>query len=285
MIVYINGQLLPVSEARISPLDYGFMYGFSLFETLRSYDGKLFRLSEHLKRLRTGVAYLGFSSLPEGYDMEKAIRDTILANSVKDARIRLTFSIGEGSLSPDTSSCHKPNLIVTVSSFLPPDIRKFEQGYKLILSEYRRDSLSPLSKVKSGNYLASLLARREAKEKGADEALLFNERGFLSECSSANLFLIKRGSLITPHKNSGILPGITRQEVLNIGLSMGLKIEEREVIMEELFQAEESFITSSLLEIMPLYEIDGKVSHKLRFGNITGRIHQKYQDTVTREST
>lgn len=284
MIVYINGRLLPLSEARISPLDYGFMYGFSLFETLRSYDGRLFRLPEHLSRLREGAAFLGISKIPDDAGMERAIRETLLANNLRDARIRLTLSIGEGTLSPDTLSCKQPTLMVAAAHFTSPNEDIYERGYRAIVSEHRRDSLSPLSKIKTGNYLASLLARTEARQKRAEEALLLNERGGLSECSASNIFIVKNGRIITPDEKSGILSGITRQEVLKICLQSGYDVEEREVRPEELFQTDEAFITNSLLEIMPLTEINGQPLGKGHRGDITKKLHSAYRDKVNQES-
>lgn len=284
MIIYINGRFFPLSEVRISPLDYGFMYGFSLFETLKSYDGRLFRLPEHLSRLREGAAYLEISKIPDDAGMERAIRETLRANNLKDARIRLTLSIGEGTLTPDTHSCQQPTLMVAAAHFTSPGDDIYGKGYRAIISGYRRDSLSPLSKIKTGNYLASLLARTEARQKGAEEALLLNERGSLSECSTANIFIVKNKRIITPDEKSGILSGITRQEVLKICLQSGDDVEEREVRPEELFQADEAFITNSLLEIMPLTEINGHTLGKGFCGDITKKLHSAYRDKVNQES-
>lgn len=218
-VVYINGNLLTISKARISPLDYGFLFGFSLFETLRSYDGRLFHLDKHLVRLRSGARSLGMPEPPEDEEIEKAIRLTLQANNLRDARLRLTFSIGEGSLSPELDSCRQPVFMVAAAPFTPPGEDTYKRGYKIILSEHRRFSQSILSSIKSGNYLPSLLARQEARRKGAQEALLLNERGSISECSASNIFLVKDGKLITPDVKGGILPGITREEVLKIGFS------------------------------------------------------------------
>ncbi len=260
------------------------MYGFSLFETLKSYDGRLFRLPEHLSRIREGAAFLGISKIPDDAGMERAIRETLRANNLKDARVRLTFSIGEGTLSPDTLSCKQPTLMVAAAHFTSQGDDIYEKGYRAIVSEYRRDSLSPLSKVKTGNYLASLLVRTEARQKGAGEALLLNERGSLSECGTANIFLVKNRRIITPDEKSGILPGITRKEVLKICLQSKYDIDEREVRPEELFQADEAFITNSLLEIMPLTVINGQTIGKGFRGEITKKLHSAYRDIVNQES-
>lgn len=284
LLVYLNGHLLPASHARISPLDYGFMYGYSLFETLRSYEGRLFRLKEHLFRLRKGSQSLGFPTVPENEEIEKAIRQVLQGNNLKDARIRLTLSLGEGSLSPDPSSCKQPVLVVAASHFFPPGEDIFEKGYKAIVSEHRRDSTSMLSRIKSGNYLASMLAREEARQKGVDLAVLLNERGMLSECQMANIFLVKNSRLITPDANSGILPGITRSEVLGLGAKLGLILEEREVRLEELYQSEEAFITNSLLEIMPLTSVNGRQIGKGTCGEVTRKLHRAYQEMAQTES-
>lgn len=282
-IVHINGRLIPLSEARVSPLDYGFLYGFSLFETFRSYNGRLFRLPQHLLRLRNGAACLGISNIPQDAEIERAITETLRVNNLKDARVRLTLSIGEGSLVPDPTSCRQPTLVVAAAPFIQPGEDVYEKGYRAIVSIHRRDSLSMLSRIKSGNFLTSLLARTEARQKGFEEAILLNEHGSLSECSTSNIFLIKNKTLITPDEKSGILPGITRQEFLKIGLELGLQMEEREVRLEEMFTAGEAFITNSLLEIMPLTEIDGRVLSKGRLGNITKKLQAAYRNRVSLE--
>ncbi len=283
-LIYLNGHLLPATYARISPLDYGFLYGFSVFETLRSYNGCLFRLPEHLARLRKGADSLGIPAVPDDSEIEKAVRQVLQGNNLKEARVRLTLSAGEGSSSADPASCGEPSLVIAAAAFVPPDEAAYHKGYRVIVSQYRRDSRSPLSGIKSGNYLSSLLARAAAREQGAEDAVLLNERGSLSECSTGNMFLVRNEGLITPDEKSGILPGITRREVLRLAPQVGLKVEEREVTPEEIFQADEAFITSSLLEIMPLTRVNGSTLGKGLRGAVTNKLQVAYSAAVSGEA-
>jgi branched-chain amino acid aminotransferase len=278
-VVYLNGALLPRSQAKISPFDLGFLYGYGLFETMRAYSGCIFRLERHLERLSGSAKLLG---LPlNGFDIEKACYDTLQANNLKDARIRLTASIGEGEAVPDLPKHPKPTVLVIATSYIPPSAETYRNGYKALVSALRQNSQSPLSHLKSANYLNNVLARREAKAEGADEAILLNEQGFLCEGSASNIFLVSKGNLITPSEESGCLPGITRQVVIELASEQGISVSEREVRLEELLQAEESFLTSSLIELVPLAAVNGK---SIGRGKVTGRLMQAYKETVVRET-
>jgi len=277
-IVYLNGALLPRSQAKISPFDLGFLYGYGLFETMRAYSGRIFRLERHLERLSTSAKLLG---LPlNAFVIEKACYDTLQANNLKDARIRLTVSIGEGEAVPDLPKHPKPTVLVIATSYTPPSAETYRNGYKALVSALRQNSQSPLSHLKSANYLNNVLARREAKAAGADEAILLNEQGFLCEGSTSNIFLVSKRNLITPNRESGCLPGITRQVVIERASEQGISVSEREVRLEELLQAEESFLTSSLIELVPLAAVNGK---SIGRGKVTGRLMQAYKETVAKE--
>ncbi len=255
-VVYLNGSLLPRSQARISPFDLGFLYGYGLFETMRAYSGRIFRLHRHMERLRESAALIG---LPlDTLDMEGACYETLKANMLDDARIRLTLSMGEGEATPDLPASPKPTVLVIATGYTPPPAWVYQQGFKAIVSSTRQNSRSPLSRLKTANYLNNLLARKEAKEKGADEALLLNERGLLCEASTSNIFLVYRESLITPGVESGCLPGITRRVVMEIAREMGIGVAERDVQLEELEAADEAFLTNSLIELMPLTGVNDR---------------------------
>jgi len=281
-IVYLNGALVPRSQAVISPFDLGFLYGYGLFETMRAYSGLIFRLGLHMERLRRSAALIG---LPlEALDLGKACYDTLKANKLSNARIRLTVSIGEGEATPDPPKHPKPTMLVIAASYTPPSAETYRKGYKAVVSPIRQNSQSPLSHLKTTNYLNPILARREAKEKGAAEAILLNERGFLCEGSSSNVFLVSQGTLITPHEKSGCLPGITRQVVIELAQELGLKVAEREVRLEELLNADEAFLTSSLIELMPLTEVNGKPIGGSKRGKVTERLMAAYKEAVARET-
>lgn len=281
-IVYLNGSLMPLTEARISPFDHGFLYGYGLFETMRAYGGRVFRLERHLARLMRSAEFLGLASKLATFDLEKAVMETIGANGLSDARIRLTVSAGEGEITPDPATLKEPTVLIMAQSYTPYLMERYEKGFKVVVSTIRLNSQSPLSRIKSANYLNNILARREAKEAGADEALILNERGFLAEGSTSNIFLVIRGLLITPSEESGILPGITREAILELAPSLGIKAREREVTQEHLIKADEAFLTNSLIEVMPITEVNGKPIGSGKPGELTKRLMAAYRELVER---
>jgi branched-chain amino acid aminotransferase group I len=283
-IVYLNGSLIPRSKAWISAFDHGFLYGYGLFETMRAYGTHTFRLGRHLARLTQAAEVLGLASKLDTFDLERATRDTLSANDLKDGSIRLTVSGGEGEMVPDPSTCRYPTVFIAARGYTPYPIQVYKRGFRAVLSSLRRDSQSPLSRIKSANYLINVLAKMEARASGADEALLLNELGFLAEGSTCNLFLVAGDILFTPSLKSGILPGITREAVLEMASGLGIEAREQKITLSELFEADEAFLTSSLLEIMPLTGLDGKPIGKAKSGAVTERLMAAYKELVERES-
>jgi len=277
-IVYLNGSLIPRSQARISALDYGFLYGFGLFETMRAYEGRVFRLDRHLNRLARSAEVLGLP-LP-ATDLRSAVMATIQANQLGDARVRIAVSIGEGGIVPDPSTCDQPTVLILAGHYQPYPEQVYEKGFKAIVSSIHRNSQSPLSRLKSANYLESMLARQEARAAGVDEALCLNEKGLLAEASMSNVFLVTNGTIRTPGPGSGILPGITREAILELAPSLAISTLEDDVRRDELFQAQEAFLTNSLIEVMPLTEIDGKPVGSGRPGPLTRRLAAAYKRLV-----
>jgi len=283
-IVYVNGALVPRQEARISPFDRGFLYGYGLFETMRSYGGGVFRLDRHLARLTRSAEKLGLASELDTYELEQSIYQTLKANKLANARIRLTVSAGEGEMTPDPLVPKEPTVLIMAKSYAPYPRRKYEEGFKAVVSSIRLNSQSPLSRTKSTNYLNNILARREASAAAVDEALMLNERGFVAEGSTSNIFLVAAGKLITPSEESGILPGITREVVLELAHTLGIEAVEGEIPLADLFQAEEAFLTNSLIEVMLLSEVDGKPIGSGRPGPVTRRLMAAYRELVERET-
>lgn len=286
-VVYLNGALLPEDQARISPSDLGFLYGYGLFETMRSYSGHIFRLRQHLERLARSAAVLGIPV--ETGPLETGCYDVLRANGLADARVRLAVSIGEGKGTPDPPPSPQPTTLISAASYTPLPQDTYRNGFKAITSSIRQNSQSPLSRMKSANYLDHVLARREARAAGADEALLLNERGFLCEGSTTNIFLVSKGELLTPDEESGCLAGVTRQAVIELASLLGMSVDQREIRPEELAQADEAFLTNSVLELMPLSEVDGQPiggeSSRLRMGEVTERLIGAYTELVARETT
>jgi branched-chain amino acid aminotransferase len=279
--VYLNGSLIPGSQARVSALDYGFLYGFGLFETMRSYEGKVFRLEKHLSRLEEGAKVLGLSV--DRAELKSAVMDLIHANKLGEARIRITVSPGEGAVKAEPGTCIKATVLVTAEKYIPYQKKVYRKGLRAIVSSLHRNSRSPVSGLKSTSYLESILARREARVAGTDEAICLNERGLVAEASMSNVFVVSDGVLKTPGLESGILPGITRQAVLELASKIDITSCECDIGLDELLQAQEAFITSSLIEVMPLTRIDNRPIASGIPGAITGRLMAAYRELVVSE--
>ncbi len=282
-IVYLNGSLIPRSQARISVLDYGFLYGFGLFETMRAYEGQVFRLDSHLKRLVCAAEVLGFPIRVT--DLRNAVMATIQANQLGDARIRIAVSIGEGSMVPDPDTCKQPTVLILAEDYHPYPEQIYRKGFRAVISSIRRNSQSPLSRLKSANYLENMLARQEARAAGVNEALCLNEKGLLAEASMSNIFLVDDGMLRTPGKENGILPGITREVVLEMALQLGITTFEQDIRPNELSHIQEAFLTNSLIEIMPLTEIEAKPVGSGRPGPVTQQLMANYRKLVLASTT
>ncbi len=278
-IVHLNGSLVPLSQARLSPLDHGFLYGYGLFETMRAYSGHIFRLEAHLARLRRAAASLGLE-LDHLPDMTQALYDTLDANHLGDARIRLTLSGGPGEPVPDMAACQEPTLLIIAREYLPHADSVYRQGFRVTVSAISRNARSPLSRLKSLSYLDNLLARRESRLAGADEAIMLNERGFVAEGSTSNVFLVSGNALRTPGEDSGILPGVTRSVVLELARSAGLAAVEEEMAPGEFALADEAFCTNSLIEIMPITAFGGKAIGRGVPGEVTARLTAAYRELV-----
>lgn len=281
--VYLNGKLVPRSQAKVSVLDYGFLFGFGLYETIRAYNGRPFRLDNHIARLRYSAEKLGILVKPG--EIRQAVRDTIIANGFADTRVRITVSIGEGTITPNLASCVEPTIAVLVTEYNPPVPEKYKNGFKVIVSSIRRNSRSPVTYMKSANTMEAMLARQEAREKGMDEALFLNEKGFLTEASGSNIFLVKNGILLTPRFETGILPGVTRVVLFEVANQLAIKVKEKNVKLDELFDADEAFITNSLIEIVPVTSVGGKMIGSGKPGPVTGRLAAGYKKLVIKETS
>lgn len=285
-MVYLNGALLPRRRALVSAYDQGFLYGYGLFETMRSYGGKIFLLERHIQRLLDGAAVIGLGGLPSAAGLAQACDATLKANDVLDARLRLAVSRGEAE--SFSGGGGQPTLMVTARPYVPPPPGAYQRGYRTLVSSLRHCSRSPLAGLKSANYLLSVLAKREADAAGLDEALLLNERGAIAEGSISNVFFAAGSRLVTPPLDSGILPGITRRAVLELGDSLGISVAEREVGLADIGQFGEAFLTNSLMEIMPLVGVkEGDKDINIGDGSpgdITRRLMAAYRRMVVRET-
>jgi branched-chain amino acid aminotransferase len=283
-IIYLNGDLIPRSQAKLSPFDHGFLYGYGLFETMRAYGGSIFRLDRHLARLHHAAGTLGIASRLTTFNVKKACHDVLKANNLAEARLRLTVSAGEGDITPNPDTCRCITVFIVARKLVPLPPESYERGYAAVLSSWRRSSQSPLSRLKSTCYLENVLARQEAVSAGADEALLLNERGFVAEGSTTNIFIAGGEMLATPSTESGALSGITREAVLELAQSMGIMPAVRQVELGELLRADEAFLTNSILEIMPLTRLNDKPIGSGKPEPLAQRLMSTYKELVDKET-
>ncbi len=281
-IFYLNGKLLPREQAKISLLDYGFLYGYGLYETLRAYNGKAFRLDNHLARLKFSGERLGI--LVHVGLIREAVNNVIKANGFAQTRLRISVSPGEGSMSPNLASCELPTVAVLAMEYTPPTPGKYEQGYHAVTSVIRRNNRSPVVYHKTANTMESMLARQESRRAGSDEAIFLNARGCVTEAAGSNVFIVSNGKLLTPKFEAGILPGVTRVIVFELATQLGIKFKEINLKPEALLAADEAFITNSMVEIMPLTLLDGKPIAEGKPGPITGRLIKAYRRLVKKET-
>jgi len=273
-LVYIDGRFVPKSEARISVYDHGFLYGDGVFEGIRAYNGVVFKLKEHIDRLYDSAKVLMIDIPMKKDEMIEAVLETIRRNGFKDCYIRLLVTRGVGDLGLDPRRCSNPSVII-IAEPLKPLLGK--KAISVIISSIKRDRVDATShQAKSLNYLNSILAKLEAINAGADDAILLDDRGFVSEATAANLFIVKEGKVATPPQTTGILPGITRGCVMEIVRRLGYPMEEREITPFELLTADEAFLTGTGYEIVPISEVNGR-KLKEAPGPITKKVIEEFE--------
>ncbi len=282
MEVLLNGELLPEEQAHISVNDRGFLYGDGLFDTLRAYNGKPFRLEAHLARLRRSAEEFDIPMPYTDDELTAGVSTLIQRNELSDARIRIALSRGPGG-GPDAGVCPEPTLLITAAPCTPYPEKLYENGASLLVSRYRCNETSPTSGHKTANYLLNLTARREARMAGADDALLLNTRGEVAEADVANVFIYSAGRLVTPALECGALPGITRAVVMELATDEGCPTSEKPFGLSQLLAAEEVFLTNSIMEVMPVTRINGTPIGSGKPGEVTARIARKYRSIVAAE--
>lgn len=254
-IVRVDGCTTALEAGVIGTLDHGFLYGNGLFETLRATNGIAFALCEHLERMQRGGALIGMP-VPPAEALEAEVAAALTDAGEDDAYVRLTVTRGVGAPGPDPSSCRGPAVVVVVKPFPPPPERWLTDGVSAEISPIRRNTTSPLTRVKSLNYMECILAKQTARANGADEAIFLDTDGSLAEATAWNLFFVESGVLCTPDVSGPILPGITRRIVLELAQGRGIRCEEGSYRPKRLICAEESFLTNSLYGIVPLGSLD-----------------------------
>ncbi len=279
LLVYINGEFYPKSKACVSVYDHGFLYGDGVFEGIREYDGIVFKLREHIDRLYESAKAIMLEIPMSKEELMNAVIETLRRNKLKNAYIRLVVTRGVGDLGIDPRKCKKPNVIIIAEPLLSLYSKEARlKGLSLIISSVRRDRVDATNhQIKSLNYLNSILAKIEAISAGADDAVMLDERGFVSETSSTNLFLVKDGKVITPPPTTGALLGVTRTFVMELARKLGYQVEEKEVTPFELLTADEVFMTGTGAEIVPVTKIAGRVIGDGKAGKITIRLIEEFE--------
>jgi branched-chain amino acid aminotransferase len=282
----VNGEITPAEQARVSVLDNGFTFGDAVYETLRTYGGRPFHLDRHLERLRRSAQRLAIT-MPAGDAALTRDLDALLARAANpESYIRIIVSRGVGDISYHFDRVAGPTIVMVVKPLAPFPSQYYEDGIAVILSSVRRNhprALDPA--IKSCNLINNILAVQEAQAKGAFEPIMLNEIGEIAESASANVFLVKDGTLLTPPLDAGILPGVTRHLVLELARGLALPLREEPVAVKDLLAADEVFITSTLKEVLPVATIDGRPVGSGRPGPVTLRLLEAIRNYAPRHSS
>jgi len=284
-LIYINGDYVPREEAKISIFDHGFLYGDGVFEGIRAYNGKVFKLDEHIDRLYKSASAICLKMPLSKEEMKAAILECLRKNGLRNAYIRPIVSRGIGDLGLDPRKCPKPNVIIITQEWgaLYGDL--YEKGLTAVTVGVRRnppESLPP--NIKSLNYLNNILAKLEANEKGGDEAIMFDVHGYLSEGTGDNIFLVKNGCIITPPTINN-LKGITRATVIDIAKKLGYVVEEKNCGLYDLYTADEVFVTGTAAEVAPITKIDGRVIGDGKPGKMTKQFMTEFKKLTETDGT
>jgi branched-chain amino acid aminotransferase len=257
VFVYLNDGVVPEAEAMVSVFDHGFMYGDGIYETLRAYDGVVFRCEEHIQRLFRSASLIGLNMPKDIAGIKDAINETLRANSLLNAYIRVTVSRGKGLIGLDPDLCETASFVIMTNNFKPYPAVFYEEGIKIIIAAVRRNLKEALDpRIKSLNFLNNILAKIEAKQAGAYEAVMLNSGGLITEGTISNIFFARDGVLCTPSVACGILDGITRSLTLDLAVKNGLTVKEGEFRPEDLYGASEVFLTNTTMEVMPVSRVD-----------------------------
>ena len=284
MKVYLNGKFVDRDKAVVSVFDHGLLYGDGVFEGIRAYNGRIFRLREHIQRLYES-AHTIMLRIPLGqHEMAEVVKDSVRVNKLKDAYIRLVVTRGVGDLGLDPRKCTDPTIFVITDKIklYPEEI--YQKGLALITVATQRnvpEALNP--QIKSLNYLNNILAKIEAVNAGFEEALLLSNTGYVTECTGENVFIVKGRRLITPPPYIGVLRGITRQTVMELAQQQGLAVREDMLTRHDVFNADEMFLTGTAAEVIPVVKIDGRTIGGGKPGETTRKLQQAFHALTQRE--
>ncbi len=279
--VYIAGKLYPKSEAKVSVYDHGLLYGDGVFEGIRSYAGKVFRLKEHVDRLYDSARAIKLEIPLSKTEFAQAIHDTLAVNALKDAYIRAIVTRGAGTLGLDPRKTSDPQVIIITDTIqlYPPEL--YETGLEIAtVSTIRNHPNAVNPRIKSLNYLNNILAKIEAIQAGCLEALMLNHKGEVAECTGDNIFIIKHGLLRTPSLEAGLLEGITRNAVIELAKKAGIEVQEMALTRHDVFTADECFLTGTAAEVIPVVKCDARVIGTGKPGPITKQLMKRFHELV-----
>jgi branched-chain amino acid aminotransferase len=277
--VYINGSFYPKEEAKISVFDHGLLYGDGVFEGLRSYGGTVFHMADHIERLFESAKAIRMQIPLSHEEMADAVNQTIKANKIKDGYVRLIVTRGSGTLGLDPTRCSVPQVIIIADSIMLYPEEYYEHGLEIITSSVIRNHPAALSpRIKSLNYLNNILAKIEGLKAGCIEALMLNHKGEVAECTGDNIFLVKRGVLLTPSLDAGILDGVTRDVVIQLAKQQGIEVHETGLTKHDVYIADECFLTGTAAEVIPVVRVDDRQIGDGKPGPVTRDLKKRFAE-------
>jgi branched-chain amino acid aminotransferase len=284
--IYLNGEFVSREEAKISVYDHGFLYGDGVFEGLRTYNGRIFKLEEHIDRLYKSAKYICLDIPLTKEKLIDAVIKTARINRYRDCYIRIVVTRGEGDLGLDPEKCKTPTTLIIVDKITLYPEEFYQKGLEIITVPTQRNTSHNLEpRVKSLNYLNNILAKIEAKNAGFKEAILLNREGFVTECTGDNIFIIENRILKTSPTYMGILDGITRKTVIEIAGKLSIEVKEEILLRYDLFNADECFLTGTAAEIIPIVKIDGRIIGSGKGGTITNKIRNVFKKLTKTSGT
>ncbi|MGB9877663.1 MAG: branched-chain-amino-acid transaminase [bacterium] len=284
MLIYLNGKLVPKEEAKISVFDHGFLYGDGVFEGIRIYNGRIFKLKEHIERLFHSAHAIALKPPLSEEELLHATVETVRANNLLDGYIRIVISRGEGDLGLDPQKCPQPTVVIIADKIAIYPEEVYKKGMKIITVSTRRNSPQALNpNIKSLNYLNNILAKIEANKANVPEAIMLSIEGYVAEATGDNIFIVKNKNLITPPLHLGVLPGITRQTVIELAKERGIMTEEKPFTLYDVYTADECFLTGTAAEIVPVVEVDGREINGGVPGEITLLLMKDFHEYVKKE--
>jgi branched-chain amino acid aminotransferase len=275
--VYINGQFYDKDHAKISVYDHGLLYGDGVFEGIRSYNGKVFRLEQHLNRLWESAQAIWLQIPLTKQAMSNAIHQTLQLNQLKDAYIRLVVTRGAGTLGLDPNRTADPQVIIIADTIALYPEEYYREGLTIVTASTPRTNAAALSpRIKSLNYLNNIMAKLEGLNAGCMEALMLNQNGEVAECTADNVFVVKQRIISTPPRNAGILEGVTRGAVIELAIAAGYTVREETLTRHDVYVADEFFLTGTAAEVMPVVKVDNRTIGSGKPGPVTCDLKERY---------